>query len=348
MNIVKELKDIAWNVPESVYREDPALSYSTLSTYESLGFNGLDRLFDKKESLSLTLGSAVDAIITGGADEFNSRFIVRDIKITDSGIATCKILASMPQPYATFNEIPERIVSQAAKEAEFWKGDKWDNVRYKKILETGDVADYYNSLINSDKTLLTTANYDDVIAMVKALRESASTCGYFAEDDELSPIRRYYQLKFKAKVDGVAYRNMADLLIVDYEKKKVYPIDLKTSLGCTEWDFQDNFKKWHYYIQARLYWRLIRITMDNDPYFKDFSLEDYRFIIVNPKTLTPLVWEFPLTKEYGTLVDDEGNEIRDPYEIGKELRGYLNLRPAVPNGINKDGINIITCLKKKD
>lgn len=36
------------------------------------------------------------------------------------------------------------------------------------------------------------------------------------------------------------------LIVVNYEKKKVFPIDLKTSLGCAEWDFEKNFQKWHY------------------------------------------------------------------------------------------------------
>ena len=79
----------------------------------------------------------------------------------------------------------------------------------------------------------------------------------------------------------------------------------------------------------------------------DFTLEDYRFIVVNRKTLTPLVWEFPLTQTRGTLIDTEGNEYRDPFEIGKELRAYLDCKPPVPNGINKDGINLIKCLTLK-
>ena len=136
------------------------------------------------------------------------------------------------------------------------------------------------------------------------------------------------------------------LIIVDYEEKKIIPIDLKTS-GSPEWDFQHSFEKWCYMIQARLYWRLLRANMLKDPYFKDFTLEPYRFIVVNKNTLTPLVWKFPLTYSVGTLVDKEGNEYRDPFEIGKELQGYLNLRPEVPNGIDKDGINIIDCLKLK-
>ena len=253
----------------------------------------------------------------------------------------------MNLPFNTFEEIPESLVSDAAKTAEFWKADKWDKVRYKKVLETGNVAAFYNANKNSDKTIITTATFQDVQNCVKALKESPATGGYFADNDEFSPIKRYYQLKFTANFEGVGYRNMADLLVVDYEKKVIWPIDLKTSMSTAEWDFEQNFKKWHYYIQARLYWRIIRANMDNDPYFKDFTLEDYRFIICNPKTLTPLVWEFPLTKSVGTLIDDDGKEIRDPFEIGKELQGYLNLRPPVPNGINKDGVNMIKCIQKK-
>ena len=79
MEILKELKDISLQITEPEYRAMPELSYSNLSTYETLGYNGLDHLFDKKESPSLTLGSCVDAILTGGEDEFNSLFLVADI-----------------------------------------------------------------------------------------------------------------------------------------------------------------------------------------------------------------------------------------------------------------------------
>lgn len=346
MEILKELSAISLPITEPEYRQMPELSYSNLSTYESLGYNGLDHLFDKKESLSLTLGSAVDAIITGGEDEFNSLFLVADIPpLGDKEKQVADYLFNIcGNSYPTMTDIPATYILDAANQFEFQKNWK-DETRVKVLTER--CSPYY--IVKSQaigKTILTNTNFDDVKNMVKALRESPATCGYFADNDEMSPIRRYYQLKFKAIFDNVGYRNMADLIIVDYEKKKVYPIDLKTSLSCTEWDFQENFKKWHYYIQARLYWRIIRANMDADDYFKDFSLEDYRFIIVNPKTLTPLVWEFPLTKSVGTLVTDTGYEIKDPFEIGKELRGYLDYRPPVPNGINKDGINTITCLQK--
>ena len=135
------------------------------------------------------------------------------------------------------------------------------------------------------------------------------------------------------------------LIIVDYEDKTIIPVDLKTS-SSKEWDFQHSFEKWMYPIQARLYWLIIKTNLINDDYFKDFTLKNYRFIVVNRDSLKPLVWEFPLTKTKGTLVDEEGKEYRDPLEIGKELRGYLDLKPLVPNGIDIDGVNTITCLKK--
>ena len=78
MEIVKELSAIAKDWTEPEYRARPELSYSNLSDYETLGFNGLDRLFEKKESASLTEGSMVDCLITGSIDEFNEQFYVAD------------------------------------------------------------------------------------------------------------------------------------------------------------------------------------------------------------------------------------------------------------------------------
>lgn len=347
MEIQKELSSIALEMSEEEYRNSTELHYSTLSRFDQVGYDGLDHLFDKIESPSLTFGSCVDVLLTGSKKEFEQKFIVRDIKITDSGIATCKALANVPTPYPTFYDIPQRIVSNAAKSIGFWADDKYDKSRYDKVIKTGDVSDYYYSLINSDKTVISTEMYQDALNCVQALKDSSSTSGFFAEDDPFSPIKRYYQLKFKATINGIGYIVMSDLLVVDYENKIVYPCDLKTC-GVSEWRFQENFVKYHYYIQAVLYWNVIRANLDNDPYFKDFKLADFKFIVVNKNSLTPLVWEYPLTTIYGTLVDERGNEHRDPFDLGKELRGYLDCRPPVPNGINKDGVNVITCLKRKE
>ena len=347
MEITKELKDISWQVSEPEYRADSALSYSTLSRFEREGFNKLDHLFDKISSPSLLEGSMVDCLITGSTDEFNSLYYVADFpSIGDKEQLVVNALFDKYHDLChSFSEIRKDLILDALNEYEFQKNWR-DETRVRVFSER--VAMYYNlKILAGNKTVVDQATFNRVIAMVNTLKESTSTHGFFVDNDPQSPIRRYYQLKFKARFENVDYRCMADLIIVDYEDKKIYPFDLKTS-GHKEWDFQDSFEQWNYMIQARLYWRIIRANMLQDPYFKDFTLEDYKFIVVNKESLTPLVWQFPLTQSMGTLIDAEGKEYRDPFEIGKELQGYLNLRPQVPQGIDKDGINIITCLQRKE
>lgn len=345
MEIQKELKDISWLVPESVYRADNALSYSVLARYEREGFNNLDKLFEHITTPSLIQGSMVDVLITGSQEEFDKEFYVADIpSIGDKELQVVDdLFTKYSEDYQSFPEIPYDAILNTANEYAFQKNWR-DDTRVKVLKER--CSTYYALKYNAgDRTIVDLDTYYKVMAMVKALKESPATHGYFADNDEMSPVRRYYQLKFKARLDGVDYRCMADELLVIYDEKKIIPIDLKTS-SSKEWDFQHSFCKWDYMIQARLYWLIIKINLMNDDYFKDFTLEDYRFIVVNRDSLKPLVWEFPLTKTKGTLVDEEGKEYRDPLEIGKELRGYLDLKPPVPNGIDIDGINTITCLKK--
>lgn len=346
MVIPKQLSDISWQVSEKQYRADPALSYSTIAKYDREGFNNLDKLFEHISTPSLTLGSCVDTLITGSQEEFNNLFYVADIpSIGDKEKQVADVLYSKYHDvYSSLPEIPNEDVLAVADEMSFqknWRGD----TRVRVIKERCSI--YYSLKAAAEgKQIVDMNTYYKVQQMVKALKDSPATHAYFAEDDPMSPIRRYYQLKFKAKLKGVNYRSMADLIIVDYENKKIIPCDLKTS-SHKEWDFQESFCQWNYMIQARLYWIVIKANLMADDYFKDFTLENYRFIVVNKDSLKPLVWEFPLTKIGGTLVDDNGKEYRDPLEIGAELRSYLDLRPAVPKDINLNGINTISCLKVK-
>lgn len=345
MSINKEINEISLPITEPEYRQMPELSYSTLSTYEKTGYDGLEHLFDKKESPALTFGSIVDAIITGGEDEFNKLFFVADfpsIGEKEQKVANSLFILYAGQ-YPEMESIPPTYILDEANNAEFQRN--WKDETRVKVLTERCSAYYRLKKYAEGKTVIDMQTMEDAKACVRALRESDATAQYFADNDDMSPVRRYYQLKFKAVLEGVGYRCMADLIIVNYEKKTIYPCDLKTS-GHAEWNFEQSFLTWQYMIQARLYWRIIKANLDKDPCFKDFKLEDYRFIVVNKKTLTPLVWEFPLTQAVGTLEDTEGRQFRDPYVIGKELRAYLDLRPPVPTGINRKGINKIKCLNK--
>lgn len=336
---MEKLNRISWEVSEDTYREDSALSYSIISRYLRDGFGCLDRLFDKVETPSLAFGSAVDAIITGGMNEFNKKFIINSLPIDDETFGIFKNIYNTFEDYPKFTSIPVIQVSQELKNNGFWPADKWsDEKRYEGFIKklkgyTESVWDYCRQLAN--KTALSQETYQDVLNCVESLKNSKSTYFYFQPDNPFDERwSREYQLKFKATFDNVDYRCMADLLFTDNENKIVYPVDLKTS-GKTEYEFFKSFVEWNYQLQARLYWKIIRYNMDEDEVFKDYKLADYRFIVVNRKSLTPLVWEFPQTRLEGTLYYGRNKQIemRDPLEVGKELAGYLKDRPLVPNGI---------------
>ena len=344
MDEIKNLRSISWQVDEPTYRADEALSYSTLAKFAREGFNKLDSLFDKVETPSLTFGSAVDALITGGQEEFDKNFMVADFEVpTDSVLKMVLVLfGEFGTTHNTLSSIPnEEIIgrTEALKYQLNWKPE----TRAKVIKEQGET--YYSLLYSANgRKIIDTATMEQIDAAVRALRHSRATEFFFAPNNQFNTdIVREYQLKFKATLRGVNYRCMADLLIVDHANKIVYPIDLKTS-SHTEWDFYESFIQWRYDIQARLYWRIIRDNMDRDPMFSEYDLADYKFVVVNRNTLTPLVWEFDKTQAVGKLIFGKNNqiELEDPFVLGEELSNYLLSRPAVPTGIKELGSNNIT------
>lgn len=331
----KSLKDISWQVTEDVYRQDPALSYSTLARYEREGFDNLDKLFDRIETPSLTFGSAVDSLITGSEEEFNERFMIAqmDNSPSDTLVAiTKKIFSVWKDGYTDIRDIPDDMIISTIHDIP-WNSHWLPKTRAKKIKE--DCAAYYKLLyLSDDKTILSTNVYQDVINTVDKLKSANSTRFYFEPNNVFdNNIERFYQLKFKATFNNVNYRCMMDEAIVIHNNKVIVPVDLKTS-SKPEYNFYKSFIDWRYDIQARLYWRILRDNMDRDPYFKDFTLADYRFIVANKRTLNPLVWQWGDTTKVGDIITKNNNILRDPFVIGEELNGYLKNKPVVPNGIN--------------
>lgn len=338
---MKKLYDISWKVGEPTYRADPALSYSTLARFAREGFNKLDNLFDKLDTPSLIFGSAVDALLTGGQEEFDKDFMVADFpSITDSVLKMTKIAFERWEgEYRTLTDIPNHSLIELSEELGYqlnWKPE----TRAKVIKEQG--SEYYSLMyIAGDRKIISTTVKTQVDAAIEALKTHRATKHYFAPNNQFNTrFVREYQLKFKATFGKVDYRCMADLLLVDHQMKVVYPIDLKTS-SHTEWDFFESFVQWRYDIQARLYWRIIRDNMDKDPVYKEYALADYRFIVVNKKTLTPLVWVFEDTQKKGTLVYGKHCqiELEDPMVLGETLSLYLASKPKVPMDIDEVNSN---------
>lgn len=342
----KSLYNISWQVSEEEYRKDSALSYSTIARYEREGFNNLDKLFDKVDSPSLTFGSAVDSIITGGMEEFNERFMVANtISVPDSIIKIVKKLFSIyKERIHSLEDISNDTIINITQEESYqlnWRPE----TRAKVIKEKG--SEYYNLLYEAgNRVIIDNNTYQDVLKAVKTLKESKATEYYFKEDDIFDDtIKRYYQLKFKTTLNGIEYRCMLDGLIVNNRNKTIQPIDLKTSCkrNDREWDFHKHYLEWGYQIQNRLYFRILQDIISKDDVYKDYIILPYKDIIIFRGSDTPLVWNIPFTNTKGTLYLGKNKqiELRDPEEIGQELYYYLRTGVKMPNGINEFGDNNI-------
>lgn len=332
----KSLKELAWNVTEETYRADPAYSYSTLAKFDREGFNKLDSLFDKVESPSLLFGSIVDTILTDGYDAFEKLFYVAEFpELTDKvKVIVEALFGEYKNTYSSLNSIPNDIIISYTESFEYQRNWKPDT-RAKVIKEQG--SEYYSLLyLSMDKKIVSTQTYQDAVTCVEQLKSSDATKWYFMEDSPFDDtIERLYQLKFKGEFDGIPLRIMADLIIVDHANKIIYPCDLKTSYK-NEWDFYKSFYEWRYFIQSQLYAEIIRQNIAMDPYFKDFTIANYRFIVVCNKSRTPLVWEYKDTFCASDIVYGKNGQYvcRNWRNLVKELHYYLTKQPAVPIDIN--------------
>lgn len=330
----KSLTDISWQVDEPTYRQDPALSYSTLARYEREGFEHLDTLFERVESPSLLFGSCCDTLLTDGEKAFADQYYISDIpKMSPTAEPIVKeIYETFHNSYTNINDIPESELMPILSQNNYKGNTNW-GVKAKCDAIRKDGAAYYQTMFMAgNKTIVSQDMYNKVFACVRALKDSPQTKMYFADNDPFSDVERFYQLKFKGSLGGVDYRCMADLILVNYKDKWVIPCDLKTS-SHREYDFPQSFLQWRYDIQGRLYHKLIRQNMDNDDYFKDFRLLDYRFIVVNNiDNPVPLVWTFSNTMTEGEI-EIGRKKLRSPEVIGKELTYYLKESPSVPLGI---------------
>lgn len=342
---MKSFKELSWDVTEEEYREDPRLSYSTLSRYEREGFSKLDHLFDKISTPQLTFGSMVDCLITDGMEAFQKKYVVAETPQLPTPIENAiRVLFGMyNEAYYNFDEIPNDLIAQVIKTTDWnkhWRLEtrvKWVKEHCKQFYEL--------MYISNQKQIVTNEDYIAAIRTYETLKTSETTSWYFEEDSPVNPkIERFYQLKFCARLGVVDYRCMADEIIVDHVRKTVQPIDLKTT-GKPEWEFRKSFDQWQYQIQARLYWRLIRNIMDKDDEYKSYKLNDYLFICINRYTQCPLVWKYGHTQTIGEVpcLEDKNQTQRDPVTIGEELYNYMQYRPQVPNGI-KNGYREINNL----
>lgn len=330
MDKVKDFNELTWNVTEEEYRADPAISYSTLSTFAKKGIKGLKEIVDgvKFSSSSLRHGSLVDTILTD-RDNFDNLYIVADynkptetIRVIVDSLWEHTLEIGYDKPLDDFSVDHTETMLNIINSHNYG-GDNWrPQTKINKILEEG--REYYEllALTKGDKELVHQEEFDLAEACVIEIYDNEYTSWLF---DRSNGSELHFQSKFKIthnlKKDIYAWKDellsddtircMFDMIYIDHKRKVIIPIDLKTT-SMNEEDFQGAFDMWHYDLQSGMYSYILRQVVAADDFYKDYVVLPFRFLPINKFHLNPQFF-----------IDEESTQdMLNPY---MDSKGYTHL-----------------------
>lgn len=323
--IEKSIKELAWNVTEETYREDPAVSYSMLAAFFRGGPSVIPHLKEKKSTAALKRGSLVDTLLTE-PDEFDNKFLISDIDKPSE--LMCKIVEALwnksDKVDNNINALADKDILSCANSYGLYPGYK-ETTRVTKVKELG--GDYFSLLaLVGDRILMSQFEYQQAIACIDALKSNSYTKEYFNDDMFAQDMEYHYQLKFRIedkKEPNV--RCMFDRIIVNHKGKTIQPCDLKTT-GHEEIQFEHSFIEWSYWIQSNMYSQILQYVCSKDPYFKDFTILPFKFIVINRDSLSPMVWTDPSNLESVDKEDRYGNKYPYWKTLYKQFQWHVNVQ----------------------
>lgn len=326
----KSIADILWNVDEKTYREDSSYHYSMLSDFRMKGFHCAGEILertDQKKSPSLVFGSLLDAMLTD--PEKLSEF--ENIGSADSRVkltATEKKVADFilqditPDRFECLMQDSDLLYDAFLRCEAYMSNSKRTVLDKHGLLVLKYVQDEMRSA--ADKMQITEEDYVDALECKEAILNSKLR-QYFVSDPFEDDIERVFQAKLKIidRETGIQYRVMLDNITVNHTKKTIQPNDLKTTSGHED-EFYRSFIKWNYDIQARLYWRALYNAIKDDPYFKEFTVLPFQFLVISRYSKTPMIWSYDDCVKTGELCYIRRNNMRiifeDPFALGALLK----------------------------
>lgn len=282
---------------EKEYRALEIDSYSSLSTFikdrktyakEYIYKNKVD----KEEKSFLTMGSIVDCL-TLTPEEFDDKFIVNDSIITPTGqmldLVNCLVFKSII--YINGWEEIKPLTDDDFLSCYGEIGFKRDNLDKVKDRFEKEGKEYYKYLLKSrGKIVISKNDYDLALKIHEGLKKSPVTSILINRntDDRTIVLN---QLPVIFDYNGLQLKSLMDKIVIDHDKKIIHLYDLKTAYNPEE--FENNYYKFNYYIQASLYWIALRKWAEKKGYIdKGYVVEHMKFIVCdNTNYYSPLIYE---------------------------------------------------------
>jgi hypothetical protein len=320
---------------EPEYRALDCISYSQLSGLDTSPGNLIAGSMEMTEPL--IYGSAVDCLAFDGKEAFDKKFTVisqdkpswmleKVIKgIVDELLVTHNELDG---PLSSNLEDHESTILAVAKSVEYGKG--WhDPTIVKKVIEgCGEL--FRTTIENVGKLALDTQQYEYIENSVNILFTHDFTAEYFRADEGQEI---YFQLPivWEYEKDGVIYKckSLLDIMKIDHNLKKIYPIDLKTT-GKSVLAFPGSFIQWKYYLQSSFYTDAVIYLRDKlYPELSDYTVELFKFVVIsskNPhKPLTYVIDQHTLEAgKYGGVIKDYNREVKGYLELVTDMKWHID------------------------
>ena len=259
------------------YRQVDALSYSILSKMVSHPMNLI--AMEREETPSLTFGSLVDCLMFT-PEEFDKRFTVTDIRKPSGEMLkwfNAYLEIKVPDSFV-LTETDALILK--ARSVSGYNSNLLEKTALARFHSECDA--YLNVLAGAGDTLIIpTEEYNRAATFVSRLFNNEFVKHYFNNAEK--GVYTEFQKDIYFEIQGMPAKSLLDGVLFDEENGCITPFDLKTTSEPLM-NFEYEFLKWKYYIQAALYKYGLQQVYPN------YLIKDFRFIVINDWE-EPMIWK---------------------------------------------------------
>lgn len=287
-----ELKNLLLYNHEEDYWDNYLINHSLVVDFENNGPQCLCNPIQKTNN-GIVFGNILDTLVTEPS-EFDKRyFVVDDVKIPNEKINMFLKEFALWSMKIKLMEIDNDSLVAEALNRDIFPGCKKRETILSKL---SSYSDYFDILLNNKyKKVIPSSLYKSVLDCVNALHSSNMTSWIF--DGRYETL--YQTIMFSSLYGGVKCK--FDILLIDSKNKKIIPVDIKYSSFPESQFIQQVFYKLKYYREAELYHNIIDYLIKSN--FPSYTVEDFRFVVINDKILSPTVYKFP-------VIYDENNYLK--------------------------------------
>lgn len=259
-------------VSKEVFKETKGVSYSRLSKLGQSPQAYQAGLVDDPESSAISLGSAVDVLLTQ-PDKFDEEIYV--------------MTADKPSSDLMQKFVDTYVDTQDKEKAWLASGFKIGvDAVYKKFEKEGKA--YYDAIIAAKgRQIIDAADMFKANQIVTTLKSNPFTKKYFVPEDGVELVFQpmilwdlmYYSL-VTGKSTSVPAKSVLDVIRIDHKEKKIQPIELKTGAE----SFMKSFWRYGRYLQGAMYNTAAHKSVEED---SEYEIENIRFIYADTNMWYP-------------------------------------------------------------